>query len=630
MAEVALAAANPFLTGLACLSLDSELRSALVFDASPLSIQFAAKQLAEMVGIVTNQVAEVVTLGATETEDSLWGAITIRQGSQGNCIGWENSRLAQATVNPSPRIIVIPDLARLGLSAARAGVMLIGATIATLQRHGQNLLWEPNLWWLAGCARAEVGEVSPHLLDRFALRLSAPNAPAIDRVGDVCNWVMQTPAKKNTLHEVIPPSIRQQLLTAADSLPQMPYPLLSYLISYVGSTSLGMRREIALARLSRSLARLEGAFEVSRKHIDQAALLIGLQTPLAQVFEPSIPSYEDQQESVSHQEQTAPLLQEKEIQTQEEAVDSWDGIETSFVEEPVILPNEEIIFPEASVSATPYPEDTAPVTRSADSLQLPPQRYQSVRSTEGSIIGTQKATRLHDIALVSTVLEAAKFQKVRSLQQNGEKRFQVSRTDLRSYRRAPTPQQMLVVLLDYTCLQGCAWEDAILPHLSWAYITRASVSVVQVGSSRAKNYLRAEQVTERSLLSPRISVAFEDQTGIATPLAHGLDLAIRTLRTALQHGRGRVQQARFVVISDGRGNVPLDASRAGTLKGLVSREGIEDALEVAKGLRDLKQVETFVLNPQPKQYADLPIMLAEMLGVIPQPIGILSPEESQV
>jgi magnesium chelatase subunit D len=261
---------------------------------------------------------------------------------------------------------------------------------------------------------------------------------------------------------------------------------------------------------------------------------------------------------------------------------------------------------------------------------LLPQQYQSVRSTEGSIIGTQKATRLHDIALLSTVLEAAKFQKVRSVNQNNGNRFQISRTDLLSYRRTPTPKQMLVVVLDYTCLQECAWEDAILPHLSWAYVTRASVSVIQVGSSRAKNYLRAEQITERSLLSPRIAAAFEEQVGIATPLAHGLDLAIRTLRTALQHGRGRVQQARLVVISDGRGNVPLAASRAGELNHPVYREGIEDALEVAKGLTALKQIETLVLNPQPKQYADLPVILAEALGVIPEPIGILAPEEVKI
>ena len=622
MVEVTTAATNSFLTGLACLSLDSELRSALVFDASPSSIQLAAKQLAIMVEIATNQVAEVVTIGATETEDSLWGAVAIRQGSQGNWIGWENSRLAQSPVNPSPRIIVIPDLARLGLSAARAGVMLIGSSIATLQRQGQNVVWEPNLWWLAGCARAEVGEVSPHLLDRFALRLSVSNVPAIDRASDICNWVMQTSTKQSDLQELIPNSLHQQLLEAADSFSKIPSNLLSYFTSYIGNASLGMRREIALARLSRSLARLEGVSEISRKHIDQAAEIVGLQAPLNQNFEPSTPSHDSQQENSKPQQE--------EIQSQEAVGDSSDDIEGFFVEEPVIQPNEELVFAETSVSATPYPEDGATVARSADSLQLPPQRTQSVRSTEGSIIGTQRAARLHDIALVSTVLEAAKFQKIRSINQNHATRFQISRTDLRSYRRAPTPQQMLVVLLDYTCLQGCAWEDAILPHLSWAYITRASVSVIQVGSSRAKNYLRAEQVTERSLLSPRIGAAFEEQAGIATPLAHGLDLAIRTVRAALQHGRGRVQQARFVVISDGRGNVPLEASRAGELKSPVSREGIEDALEVAKGLPALKQVETFVLNPQPKQYADLPVMLAEILGVIPEPISILAPEESRV
>jgi magnesium chelatase subunit D len=306
--------------------------------------------------------------------------------------------------------------------------------------------------------------------------------------------------------------------------------------------------------------------------------------------------------------------------------------------EPVLRSDMEQRFPPALLPADPYPEDTAPVAREADSLQLPPKSARSMGSNQGPIIGTQRATRMQDIALLSTLLEAARYQKVRD-RERGEAarklgkadspRLQLRRADLRSYRRAPIPQNMLVLLLDYTCLRTCNWKDAVLPHLSWAYVTRASMSVVQVGGfgAQSRQPLRAEQVTARGLLSPRIGAVLKEKPGAATPLAHGLDLVARTLRATLQHGRNQVQKARLVVVSDGRGNVPLAASYAGELTHPVTREGIEDALRTAREIRHLKRVEAFLLDPQPKPYAELPTRLAEALGATVQKIAPLAQEK---
>jgi magnesium chelatase subunit D len=75
-----------------------------------------------------------------------------------------------------------------------------------------------------------------------------------------------------------------------------------------------------------------------------------------------------------------------------------------------------------------------------------------------------------------------------------------------------------------------------------------------------------------------------------------------------------VQQAVLVVISDGRGNVPLEASRLGWVTPPVGRKGVEDALQVAERIRGLDRVKAVLLNPQPKQYANLPLALAEAMG----------------
>ena len=129
--------------------------------------------------------------------------------------------------------------------------------------------------------------------------------------------------------------------------------------------------------------------------------------------------------------------------------------------------------------------------------------------------------------------------------------------------------------------------------------------------------MRAKKISASNILVPSINIALDlEQTkkGKATPLAHGLDLTLKNLRHALQHGRNTIAKAVLVVISDGRGNIPLEASHLGKIKLPVGRKGVEDALEVARKIGNLDNVETIFLNPQPKQYRDLPLLLAKALN----------------
>jgi magnesium chelatase subunit D len=167
----------------------------------------------------------------------------------------------------------------------------------------------------------------------------------------------------------------------------------------------------------------------------------------------------------------------------------------------------------------------------------------------------------------------------------------------------------------------------LLPYLQWAYVERANVCLIQVGAADAQDELRAEKREADNILVPRIRNRLEVNWGRATPLAHGLDLALQTLRHRLQHGRSTVQKAVLVVVTDGRGNVPLAASRAGKVTPPVGRQGIEDAMAVAQQIAALKGVEAVVLNPQPKHYGDLPVELAQALGAKIAKIPTLQPWE---
>ena len=71
----------------------------------------------------------------------------------------------------------------------------------------------------------------------------------------------------------------------------------------------------------------------------------------------------------------------------------------------------------------------------------------------------------------------------------------------------------------------------------------------------------------------------------------------------------------FLVISDGRGNVPAKARRRNIIeKRIIGPEGVEDALGEAVQLSALQRIETILLNPQPLYYPELPEILAQALG----------------
>ncbi len=86
-----------------------------------------------------------------------------------------------------------------------------------------------------------------------------------------------------------------------------------------------------------------------------------------------------------------------------------------------------------------------------------------------------------------------------------------------------------------------------------------------------------------------------------------------SLRHALQHGKDTLQEAVFVVISDGRGNIPLQASQTGKIQLPVGRNGVEDAMEIAEKIGNLDNVKTIFLNPQRKHCRELPLFLAKAL-----------------
>lgn len=640
---------DPLIHGLACASVAPGLRSVLVFDVEPSTTRVMGTLFAQMLQVVTGRAVSQVFIGTIETEDDLWGRWEIFHNlhSVQFPLRWQPGLLGSSVQPDNLLMVVIPDLSQLSLAAMRACISVMGTEVAHLERHSQQQAWKPNLCWLAGCSRDKIGLVSPHLLDRFSLRLTGKLVSSHDRVGDILIW-LESPLPDL---EISPQSLSSKLIQALRSVsskrPLVTTKILRLVEDYILILEgYSTRRAVALSRLAIAHALLEGEEQVTITHVEQAAKMVGLRPP--------IKTTEKSTEQADNSYPLNTFEEPRKIDTSPvQHNESKSELQPFNVVEPVYASNQTETFESTeSTSLTkyeapsdPYPEDTAPVEREAASLKLPIRRSQARAAGRGPVVGIEPARTIHDLALVSTVLEAAKYQSLRRQQSFEEMqdnlRLILSPSDLRHYRRAPVAEQMLVLVIDHTCIKERKWQEALLPYLSWAYVERASVCLVQVGAeieeqgeitSRGINSgeLRARKIVERNILVPRINTGIEANAGRATPLAHGLELALQTLRHALQHGRNTVQKALLVLVSDGRGNVPLESSYTGKIVLPVKQQGVEDALKVAEQIRLLNNVNKVFLNPQPKYCKDFPPKLAQALGVEAQNFIIIPLLEDEV
>jgi magnesium chelatase subunit D len=268
---------DPFTRSLACAAISPGLRNILVFDASPETLRLAAQTTAQMLEVIMGHPVVSVTLGTFEAEDDLWGSLGLCGESEEQPFQWKQGLLAAGQNDSQLRLVLIPDLTKLSLAAARACVVLMGADVAHLERHGQQANWKPNLCWLAGCDSGEVGVVSPHLLDRFALRLSGRVTKTTDRAAEILGWMDDRALEKETKPELLPSEIRDRLKKALLLRPAITAEVTARILDYTATLDVySPRREIALARLALANAQLEGAAKMSGRHVTIAVRMIGL------------------------------------------------------------------------------------------------------------------------------------------------------------------------------------------------------------------------------------------------------------------------------------------------------------------------------------------------------------------
>ncbi len=570
---------------LACAAIDPRLRGVLLFDLEPALLLDIGQWLGSLLGNPHPYV-----LGASAVADSAWIGL-----SSGPTFGVSPGPLVDRSGGP-PLTVLVSDLAKLSLTGQRAALTLLDADVAHLEREGLGVTWAPRSRWVAVCARADIGRVPPHLLDRFPLRVDASGLSADLK-----------PPSEN----LEPPSEKWRHALAAGRLATVPDEVARGVIGRTARGMAGARRDLALARIGRALATLDNRTRTTNADIERAASLLRLPPPRDR----------------GHGDGSGPdgahgghgghglagggraeRLGEKESSSPEQA-DRFD-----VVPPPPAEPLPPTPTPPADLGG-PYPEDDIEPERDPGSLRSQTTRHSSSRPSHGRSIGSRPGA-FGDLAIVATILGAAPLQARRCDDHYSRPPhpLHLIPPDLRVHRRGADPARLLVLVLDHTCRAGWNWLDALAPYLQWAYTGRAGVCVIEVGAAGVANELRAQRFSASSLLDPRVVRALERPVGRCTPLAHGLDLAVETLRHRLHLGKVPADDVLLVIVTDGRGNIPLRASATGELPDRVGREGVEDALAMARELSRMKRIHAVVLDPGPRPGAALTRALAEACG----------------
>jgi magnesium chelatase subunit D len=556
---------------LACVALDPALGGLLFLDIDGRTLREYADVLAATMTPPAGTPPRVLQIDSATTEEHLWPHWGL--ATAGGSAFERTAGLLSETHERPPPILMIPDLARLGTGVLRAVLATVGADVVHVERHDVGESWQPTGRWLAACSAQDAATLSPHLLDRFPIRWARPR-PAGLRARKIVETAV-----------VARPEFRPETLD-----------MLARAIPGPGH----MRRCLALARTARALARLRDASAVSQADVDHAARLLGVDVGPLTGDDQDGRNPERVMTSVDLPELNVELLGVElpgEGMTVETAEQS---IRAEAVAEGRTDLARDFLYPEDDPESVPKPY----------SLRWGAPTRSGIGQPTGTIVGDDPATSARDLAIVATLVRALR----RAKRHGTVSRVNLIRDDLRQNRREQRSRRLLLLVLDHTSRRNWDCSPGLAEHLRWAYDHDAAVSVIELGHHGAVDPLRPERFHVRSVVDPRIMTIFDRLPGGATPLAAGIELAAQELHRSMRRGWAAVDAARLVVVTDGRGNVPLEASARGRVAGPVSRQGVDDAIAAAGAVAKLRRVESRVVTPDVQQYQILPQEIAQALG----------------